>query len=174
MKSEGYKALVHTAAASNLGQMLNRICNEDGIGLVNVVRKPEQAELLRGIGAEHVVDSSQSDFTAQLTEAIRTTGATLAFDAVGGGTLVSDILNAMERAQPPLELIREAGIPVLVASGDHTPAAERMCDFAAEALDAERLVAPGAGHFVQAAPGFAEPFEQFLRSVSPGGRSTGR
>src|SRR4051794_10487709 len=77
-------------------------------------------------------------------------------------------------ADPPLELIRDAGIPVLVASGDHTPAAERMCDFAAEALGAERLVAPGAGHFVQAAPGFAEPFEQFLRSVSPGGRSTGR
>ena len=103
MRAEGHTALVHTAAASNLGQMLVKICAADGVPLVNIVRKPEQAELLKGIGAEHVVDSSQPDFAEQLTEAIRTTGATLGFDAVGGGTLAGDILSAMERAQPPLD-----------------------------------------------------------------------
>ncbi len=103
MRAESHTALVHTAAASNLGQMLVKICAADGVPLVNIVRKPEQVELLEGIGAEHIIDSSQPDFAEQLTEAIRTTGATLAFDAVGGGTLASDILNAMERAQPPLE-----------------------------------------------------------------------
>ena len=103
MRAESHTALVHTAAASNLGQMLVKICAADGVPLVNIVRKPEQAELLKGIGAEHVVDSSQPDFADQLTEAIRATGATLAFDAVGGGTLAGDILSAMERAQPPLQ-----------------------------------------------------------------------
>jgi hypothetical protein len=103
MRAEGHSALVHTAAASNLGQMLARICIADGIGLVNVVRRAEQAEVLRGLGATHVVDSSEADFAERLTEAIRETGATLAFDAIGGGTIASDILNAMERAQPPLE-----------------------------------------------------------------------
>jgi NADPH2:quinone reductase len=103
MRAEGHRALVHTAAASNLGQMLVRICAADGVGLVNIVRRPEQADLLRGIGAEHVVDSSAPDFQDRLTEAIAATGATLAFDAVGGGTLASDILAAIERAQPPLE-----------------------------------------------------------------------
>jgi NADPH:quinone reductase-like Zn-dependent oxidoreductase len=103
MRAEGHTALIHTAAASNLGQMLVKICQADGVPLVNIVRKPEQVELLKGIGAEHVLDSSLPDFAEQLTEAIRATGATLAFDAVGGGTLASDILNAMERAQPPLE-----------------------------------------------------------------------
>ena len=103
MRAEHHTALVHTAAASNLGQMLVRICADDGVPLVNVVRKAEQVELLRRIGAEHVVDSSRSDFEEQLTEAVRATGATLGFDAVGGGTLAGDILNAMERAQPPLE-----------------------------------------------------------------------
>ncbi len=102
MRAENHTALVHTAAASNLGQMLVRICADDGVPLVNIVRKPEQVELLKSIGAEHVVDSSQPDFGEQLTEAIRATGATLAFDAVGGGTLAGDILSAMERAQPPL------------------------------------------------------------------------
>jgi NADPH2:quinone reductase len=103
MRAEGHSALVHTAAASNLGQMLARICIADGIGLVNVVRRAEQAEVLRGLGATHVVDSSQPDFAERLTGAIRETGATLAFDAIGGGTIASDILNAMERAQPPLQ-----------------------------------------------------------------------
>jgi len=102
MRAENHTALVHTAAASNLGQMLVKICADDGVPLVNIVRKPEQVELLKGIGAEHVVDSSQPDFAEQLTEAIRATGATLAFDAVGGGTLAGQILSAMERAQPPL------------------------------------------------------------------------
>ena len=102
MRAENHTALVHTAAASNLGQMLVKICADDGVPLVNIVRKPEQVELLKGIGAEHVIDSSRPDFKEQLTEAIRATGATLAFDAVGGGTLAGHILSAMERAQPPL------------------------------------------------------------------------
>jgi NADPH:quinone reductase-like Zn-dependent oxidoreductase len=102
MRAEGHSALVHTAAASNLGQMLVRICAADGVGLVNVVRRPEHVELLREIGATHVVDSSQPDFGDRLTEAVRDTGATLAFDAIGGGSLAGAILTAMERAQPPL------------------------------------------------------------------------
>ncbi len=102
MRAEGHSALVHTAAASNLGQMLVRICAADGIGLVNVVRRADQAELLRDLGAVHVVDSSQPDFAERLTEAVRETGATLAFDAIGGGSLAGEMLAAMERAQPPL------------------------------------------------------------------------
>ncbi len=98
MKREGHKALVHTAAASNLGQMLNKICQEDGIGLVNIVRSPEQAKLLRGIGAKHVVDSSAASFTDDLTQALVETGATIAFDAIGGGKLASQILTGMEMA----------------------------------------------------------------------------
>ena len=98
MRREGHSALVHTAAASNLGQMLNRICLKDGVPLVNIVRKPEQAALLRGQGAQHVVDSSQPDFQAALVEAIAATGATLAFDAIGGGKLAGQILLAMEAA----------------------------------------------------------------------------
>jgi NADPH:quinone reductase-like Zn-dependent oxidoreductase len=98
MKREGHKALVHTAAASNLGQMLNKICQEDGIGLVNIVRSPEQAKLLRGIGAKHVVDSSAASFTDELTQALVETGATIAFDAIGGGKLASQILTGMEMA----------------------------------------------------------------------------
>jgi NADPH:quinone reductase-like Zn-dependent oxidoreductase len=96
MKAEGHRAIVHTAAASNLGQMLNRICLEDGIGLVNIVRSQAQADLLRGMGARHVVDSTSPGFQAELTQAIRDTGATLAFDAIGGGTLAGQILQAME------------------------------------------------------------------------------
>ena len=98
MRAEGHTALVHTAAASNLGQMLNRICLKDGVGLVNVVRKPEQAALLRGQGAVHVCDSSEADFEARLTDAIAATGATIGFDATGGGTLAGQILGAMEAA----------------------------------------------------------------------------
>jgi NADPH:quinone reductase-like Zn-dependent oxidoreductase len=98
MKREGHKALVHTAAASNLGQMLNKICLEDGIALVNVVRSAEQAKLLRGIGAKHVVDSTSARFTEELTQALVETGATIAFDAIGGGKLASQILTAMEMA----------------------------------------------------------------------------
>jgi len=98
MRREGHKALVHTAAASNLGQMLNRVCLQDGIGLVNIVRRPEQAALLKGIGAVHVCDASSPGFVDELTEALATTGATIAFDAIGGGWLASQILNAMEVA----------------------------------------------------------------------------
>jgi NADPH:quinone reductase len=102
MRAEGHSALVHTAAASNLGQMLVRICAADGVGLVNVVRSDEQVQVLRDIGATHVVNSSLPDFADRLAEAISDTGATLGFDAVGGGSLASDILTAMERSQPPL------------------------------------------------------------------------
>ncbi len=98
MKLEGHTALVHTAAASNLGQMLNKICQADGVSLVNIVRKPEQVELLRGLGAKHVCNSSDDDFMAGLTDALVETGATLAFDATGGGRLASQILTCMERA----------------------------------------------------------------------------
>ena len=96
MRGEGHRALVHTAAASNLGQMLNRICLEDDIDLVNVVRKAEQAALLRSQGAKFVVDTSAQDFEESLLAAIDATGATIAFDAVGGGPLAGQILTAME------------------------------------------------------------------------------
>lgn len=96
MRAGGHKAIVHAPAASNLGQMLVRICQADGIGLVNIVRSPAQADLLRGMGAAHVVDSSSDSFRADLTEAIAQTGATLSFDAIGGGETTSIILNAME------------------------------------------------------------------------------
>lgn len=98
MRREGHKALVHTAAASNLGQMLNKICLKDGIGLVNIVRSKEQAEILKKIGAKYVVDSSVPDFLDDLTAALVETGATIAFDAIGGGKLAGDILNCMEIA----------------------------------------------------------------------------
>ncbi len=96
MRAEGHTAIVHAPAASNLGQMLVKICKDDGIGLVNIVRSPQQAELLRGIGATHVVDSSASDFAQALEQAISETGATLGFDAIGGGEMTSMMLNAME------------------------------------------------------------------------------
>src|ERR1017187_2175944 len=94
MRREGHKALVHTAAASNLGQMLNKICLKDGIGLVNIVRSKEQADILRKIGAKHIVDSTAPDFMDDLTNALVETGATLAFDAIGGGKLAGQILTA--------------------------------------------------------------------------------
>lgn len=97
-KAEGHTAIVHTAAASNLGQMLQKICLADGIPLINIVRSPEQADILRAIGATHVVNSRDADFRAQLVAAITETGATVAFDATGGGTLGSDIVAAMEAA----------------------------------------------------------------------------
>jgi NADPH:quinone reductase-like Zn-dependent oxidoreductase len=98
MRREGHKALVHTAAASNLGQMLNKICLKDGIGLVNIVRSAEQADILRKIGAKHVVDSTAPTFMDDLTSALVETGATIAFDAIGGGKLVGQILTCMEIA----------------------------------------------------------------------------
>ena len=98
LRREGHTGLVHTAAASNLGQMLNRICLADGVPLVNIVRRPEQADLLREQGAAYVCDSSTETFFTDLVDALEATGATIAFDAVGGGGLASQILNAMEVA----------------------------------------------------------------------------
>jgi NADPH:quinone reductase len=98
MRREGHSGLVHTAAASNLGQMLVRLCLEEDVPLVTIVRKPEQAELLRGIGAVYVCDSSEPTFMTDLIEALTETRSTMAFDATGGGKLVSQILTAMEAA----------------------------------------------------------------------------
>jgi len=98
MRREGHSALVHTAAASNLGQMLVRICRADGIPLVNVVRSAEQASLLRGMGAKYVLDSTGAGFKGELTEALAESGATLAFDAIGGGTMAGTIMAGMEAA----------------------------------------------------------------------------
>lgn len=98
MRRENHTALVHTAAASNLGQMLNRICSKDGIALVNVVRSAEQAAALRTLGAKYICDSTAPSFMDELTDAIAETGATLAFDAVGGGKLANQILICMEAA----------------------------------------------------------------------------
>ncbi|HET7793007.1 MAG TPA: zinc-binding dehydrogenase [Rhizobacter sp.] len=98
MRREGHKALVHTAAASNLGQMLNKICMKDGIALVNIVRKPEQEEILKKLGAKYIVNSSSPSFMEDLTKALIETGATLAFDAIGGGKLAGQILTCMEAA----------------------------------------------------------------------------
>jgi NADPH:quinone reductase-like Zn-dependent oxidoreductase len=98
MRAEGHTAIVHTAAASNLGQMLVKICLKDEVPLVNVVRKPDQAKLLTDLGAKHVVDTSAATFLEDLTNAIIATKATIAFDAIGGGKLGSQILTAMEVA----------------------------------------------------------------------------
>ena len=98
MRREGHTALIHTAAASNLGQMLNKICLKDGIALVNIVRSAEQAEILRKIGAKHVVDSTSANFMGELIAALVATDATIAFDAIGGGKLAGQILAAMEAA----------------------------------------------------------------------------
>lgn len=98
MRREGHTALVHTAAASNLGQILNKICIKDGVALVNIVRSAEQAQTLRDIGAKYICDSTAEDFKEQLINALVETGATIAFDATGGGRLADQILTAMEAA----------------------------------------------------------------------------
>ena len=98
MGFEGHSALIHTAAASNLGQMLNRICIDDGIALVNIVRREEHVELLESQGATHVINSSSPDFRSDLVDAITTTGATVGFDAVGGGDLTMVELELIENA----------------------------------------------------------------------------
>ncbi len=98
MRAEGHTALIHTAAASNLGRMLNRVCLADGVRLVNIVRSAEQAAILRGIGATRIVDSTAENFREALTDAVADTGATIAFDAIGGGKLANTILHAMEAA----------------------------------------------------------------------------
>jgi NADPH:quinone reductase-like Zn-dependent oxidoreductase len=98
MRAEGHKAIVHTAAASNLGQMLQKICLADGVPLVNIVRSAAQAKILTDIGATHVLDRTAPDFREKLVDAIAETGATIAFDAIGGGTLGGQIVQAMEQA----------------------------------------------------------------------------
>lgn len=98
MRMEGHKGLIHTAAASNLGQMLNKICIADDVPLVNIVRKAEQEKILKDLGAKYVVNSSSDNFMKELIDAIAETKATLAFDAVGGGPLAGQILMAMEAA----------------------------------------------------------------------------
>ena len=98
MRMEGHKALVHTAAASNLGQMLNKICLKDGVDLVNIVRSDEQAKILKDIGAKYIVSTASPNFMEELIEALVATGATLAFDAIGGGKLAGQLLNGMEIA----------------------------------------------------------------------------
>jgi NADPH:quinone reductase len=95
-RREGHKGLVHTAAASSLGQMLNRLCRADGFPLVNIVRSTEQVKILKDLGAEHIVNSAEPSFRDDLLAALKATGATLAFDAIGGGKLAGQILNAME------------------------------------------------------------------------------
>ena len=99
MRMEGHTALVHTAAASNLGQMLIKLCINEGIDLVNIVRRQEHVDLLKSLGAGYVCDSSRDSFIDELIEALMATNATLAFDALGGGPLGSQIIGAMEAAQ---------------------------------------------------------------------------
>jgi NADPH2:quinone reductase len=98
MRGEGHSALVHTAAASNLGQMLVKLCLKDAVPLVNIVRKADQEQLLKSLGAVHVINSTSPSFSTNLVEALTATSATIAFDATGGGTLASQILNGMEQA----------------------------------------------------------------------------
>lgn len=100
MRRDGHASLVHTAAASNLGKMLIRLCEKDGIPLVNIVRRPEQVTELQQLGARFVLDSSAPDFAAELRAALARTQATVAFDAVGGGSLAGVLLQAMEDVQP--------------------------------------------------------------------------
>lgn len=96
-KLDGQDAILHTVGASNLGQMLTRICKEDGLGLVNIVRKADQVDLLKDLGSTHVVNSSDDDFMEQLRSAIDDTGAFYGFDPVGGGRLVDTAFKAMEQ-----------------------------------------------------------------------------
>ncbi len=96
-RAEGHSAIVHTAAASSLGQMLQRICAQDGVPLVNIVRSDDQVRLLKDAGATHVLNSREDDFRTQLIDAVTETGATVAFDAIGGGSLGGEIMHAMER-----------------------------------------------------------------------------
>ncbi|PKP82359.1 MAG: NADH oxidase [Alphaproteobacteria bacterium HGW-Alphaproteobacteria-18] len=98
MRAEGRKGIVHTAAASNLGQMLVKICQKDNVPLVNIVRKKEQADLLKGLGAKYIVDSTSPNFMEELIVALAETDTTLGFDAIGGGPLAGQLLIAMEAA----------------------------------------------------------------------------
>jgi len=97
MRADGLSAIVHTAAASNLGQMLVRLCADDGIPLVNIVRNAQQVALLRGMGAKYVIDSTSPTFAEELEQALSETGARVVFDAIGGGPLLGTIMTAMEK-----------------------------------------------------------------------------
>jgi NADPH2:quinone reductase len=112
MRREGHTALVHTAAASNLGLMLNRICVKDRIGLVNIVRNAAQETMLRAEGALYVCNSAAATFADDLTQALAATGATLAFDAIGGGAVAGQILSCMEAALPKPALYSRYGSSV--------------------------------------------------------------
>lgn len=112
IRVDGFTGIVHTAAASNLGQMLVKLCAADGVPLVNIVRTPSQVALLRGLGAEHVLDSAAPDFPAALVDAIAATGAMCAFDAIGGGRLASNILTAMEQVASKSEAYSRYGSEV--------------------------------------------------------------
>jgi NADPH:quinone reductase-like Zn-dependent oxidoreductase len=114
VKLAGQRAMIHTAAASNLGQMLVRVCAEDGIELVNVVRRAEQADLLRGMGARYVVNSTEPTFAKDLAAAVCATGATIAFDAIGGGDMAGTLHRAMEEAEA-------AKMPAYSPYGSPTP-----------------------------------------------------
>jgi len=98
MRQEGHTAIVHTAAGSQVGRMLVKHCKEEGIQLVNIVRKEEAAAGLKVLGAEFVVNSSAPSFKEDLLAAVNATGATIAFDATGGGTLAMDILAAFNQS----------------------------------------------------------------------------
>jgi NADPH:quinone reductase-like Zn-dependent oxidoreductase len=112
VRAEGHTAMIHTAAASNLGQMLQRLCLDEGLPLVNIVRSDAQEGTLRAIGATSVLNSARDDFTVRLTEAVAATSATIAFDAVGGGQLASRILTAMEAAASAREQFSRYGSSV--------------------------------------------------------------
>ena len=98
MRAQGRTGIVHTAAASNLGQMLVKICQKDNVPLVNIVRKKEQADILKKIGAKYIVDSTSPNFMEELITALAETKTTLGFDAIGGGPLAGQLLVAMEAA----------------------------------------------------------------------------
>ncbi|MFL5884052.1 MAG: alpha/beta fold hydrolase [Thermoleophilaceae bacterium] len=131
-----------------------------------------EVQRLRRLGDDFLTQGLDMD-PAELREFLRLAGA----PDVGAGPLSEEVVRSVRRshggrlageAEPQLEVIRDAGVPCLVASGDHARAMERICDGLAEALNAQRLVAPGAGHFVAAAPGFADAFEEFIASAANG------
>jgi len=98
LKRDGYRSMIHTAAASNLGQMLVRLCGNEDIELVNIVRSTEQAQLLKSLGADHVLNSRDTDFVDRLVEVIKKTGAYTVYDAIGGGELLGTVMSSMEAA----------------------------------------------------------------------------
>ncbi len=98
MRKEGHKAIVHTVAASSLGQMLIKLCQKENVNLVNIVRSQAQVDLLKEMGAEWVCNSSSPTFIQDLTQAIAATGATLVFDPIGGGDLLTQVMAIMEQS----------------------------------------------------------------------------